>query len=45
MKRDLERLCHLGMSSRNVMNNGKEEPTRRATSMLKYKKGSSCMKF
>ena len=34
-KRDLERVCHLGMSSRSVMNNGKEEPTR----ILKCKKG------
>ena len=27
-KRDLERVCHLGMCSMSIMNNDKEEPTR-----------------
>ena len=30
-KRDLGRVFHLGMISKSIMNNGKEEPTRRAT--------------
>ena len=42
-KRDLERVCYLGMSSRSI--NRKEEPTRRANWMLKYKKGSMNVKF
>ena len=33
-KRVLERVCHLCMSFRSIMNDGKEEPTRRATWML-----------
>ena len=37
-KRDIDRVSHLGMSSRSIMNDGKEEPTRRATWILKYKK-------
>ena len=28
-KKDLERVCYLGMSSRSIMNNGKEKPIRR----------------
>ena len=30
-KRDLGRVFHLGMISKSIMNNGKEEPTRRAS--------------
>ena len=44
-KRELDGVRDLGTSSRRIMTDGKEVPTKRATWMFKYKKGSLKTKF